>query len=136
MSHYREIKTEFKTAESIIKALKTLGVTPQVASNLRANTLEMQNAYGELHGASKVAIMVDHAAARAANLSYNGVGFAWDETSKTYNLVADYLPNQTIAKLKQRYSFEELRRAAAVKGYTVREVKDQNGVIRMTLTHS
>jgi hypothetical protein len=139
MSAYKEIKSEFRNGQSLIKALKVLGLIPQVSQNLRDNGVELVNNYG--HDGAKVAIGVDRIQVHSKiNRSvYGGLGFTWN--GKSYDVIADDLDvhktehQKLMNDIKQRYSYNEIKRQAQVKGYTVRETTGQDGVIRMTLVH-
>ena len=138
MSVYREIRTEYKTAQSLIKALTDLGFAPKTSVDLRANSLEMVSGY---HSDNRfnVAIQVDRAqvGSKAGTHVYGGIGFAWSNGS--YALVVDDLDSdkpavQTLLNnLKQRYTYQEVKRQAFTKGYTVTEQLAPNGTIRLQL---
>jgi len=138
MSVYREIRTEYKTAQSLIKALTDLGFAPKTSVDLRANSLEIVSGY---HSDNRfnVAIQVDRAqvGTKAGTHVYGGFGFIWN--GKSYDMVVDDLDSdkpavQTLLNnLKQRYTYQEVKRQAFVKGYAVTEQKGNDGTIRLQL---
>lgn len=137
MSAYKEIRSEFRQAHSLIKALEEIGLRPVAAANLKINERTMKNRWG--HGDRQVAIEVSHEqfAAALGGSAWAGLGFTWN--GQRYDIVMDDLDinksQDVVNRLRQRYAYHEIRAQAARKGYTVREVKSTDGTIRLQLTH-
>jgi len=136
MSSYKEITTEFRNIESLKKALADVGFAHcDLSANPKENGLSMVG-YGGRPG--------ENVALRLPKSHYGGyedTGFAWDEATKTYRAIISTHDGGgnfgagTLQKLRQRYAYQEVKRQAQVKGYTVREVAGTDGVIRLQLTH-
>jgi hypothetical protein len=68
---------------------------------------------------------------------YGGIGFSWN--GQSYDLVIDYLDlakfdiTKLLDSLKQRYTYQDPKRKAWAKGYTVQEQKAKDGTIRLQL---
>lgn len=139
MSVYKEIKTEYKTAQSLVKALKDLGLEIEASTDLRANNLNIRDYHGNQRG---VAIAVDFTSfsAKVGGRAWGSIGFAWNAQSRSYDLVVDSMDEglnlkvkHTLSEIKQRYTYHEVKRQAWTKGYTVQEQRASDGTIRLQL---
>lgn len=143
MSAYKEIRTEFRNLESLKKALADVGFGKfHLSSGPKVNDFETM---GYHRPGEKVALCLKKSDYNA----FEDTGFAWDAKTQTYRAIisthdgVDHYGNQTSAyfgegtlkKVQQRYAFHEVKRQAAVKGYTVREIAGGDGTIRLQLTH-
>ena len=139
MSAYKIIQTEFRNLDSLKKALADCGFGHcDLSAGPKVNGLEL-TPYHILPGQR-----IDKAVVRLPKSHYHGfedTGFAWDEASGSYRAIISTHDGDgnfgagTLKQVQQRYAYWEIKRQAAVKGYTVREVKSTDGTIRLQLTH-
>lgn len=136
MSAYKEIRTEFRNIESLKKALADVGFTHcELSASAKVNGLRMTG-YASNRG-ERVALMLP----KSHYHGYEDTGFAWDEATQSYRAIIsthDGYGNfgaETLKKVQQRYAYQEIKRQAQIKGYTVREVSGTDGTIRLQLTH-
>jgi hypothetical protein len=136
MSSYKELKTEFRNIESLKKALADVGFGHfDLSANPKLNSLPMIGYTGR--PGENVALRLP----KAHYHGYEDTRFAWDAETRTYRAIISTHDGGgnfgagTLQKLRQRYAYQEVKRQAAVKGYTVREVAGTDGVIRLQLTH-
>jgi hypothetical protein len=139
MSVYKEIRTEYKTSQSLVKALLEVGLELKHSPDFRANTLTTT----DMHGNSfQVALLLDRESLQARSAYkgvriWGGVGFAWN--GRSYDMVVDDLDakkpitKEMLNQIKQRYTYHEIKRQAWAKGYTVQEQKASDGTIRLQL---
>ena len=126
MSHFSTIKTQLKEAEPLIKALNNLGYT------INQDEKFVKGYKGKF---------------TAVDISMNlpketKVGFKWDNTSNSYELVTDLdlwkfeLPvERFISKVTQMYAYETIISKTKEDGYQIVEQKNQNdGSIELVLT--
>ncbi len=140
MSAYKVIQTEFRNAESLVAALRKVlpaGADLQVARDPRSPSIHLYGYRGderpELAGIRLPQEVVNHFSGGASN----DIGFAWNGSSYQA-IVSDWdrgKPGvlQMLDNLRQQYAVAEVRRQAGVKGYTVRETRQANGAIQLTL---
>lgn len=139
MSAYKTIETEFRTAESLAKALADLGIKAEIAKSLTTNSVGLYGYHGDLRPERVVFRIPQTDVNRWSTGASNDVGFCWNPTTKRYDaIVSDYdrtngRTQKMLDDLKQRYAFHEINRQARAKGYTVRESRTANGTISMTL---
>ena len=140
MSKYREIKTEFRNPDSLVKALADLKIEYQRGANLRANQVMLETHWsGHFGGEDRpaaIAISKDSLGKALKSRAMDGMGFSWNGTG--YDLIQDQhdearsdvvaLTNQ----LRQRYGLHESMRLLRSKGYTVKETVSAGGQIRVT----
>lgn len=141
MSKYRQILTEYKNGDSLVKALADLKVEHSRAANLRENGVTLTTHWSGTWGGrdQRVAIAVDRDQLGRAlgHRPMDGLGFAWNGSG--YDLIQDQHDGwraedlQLLARLRQRYAFHEVTRLARAKGYSVRETPGEAGRIRLTL---
>lgn len=138
MSKYKEISTEIKRKDSLIKALEDLGIEFEISKDGKANVIPLVSHWSS--GTTQnvaVAIQRDKLSRFVGGNTYDGLGFKWNGSG--YELIADhYDTNSTstmkkINQIKQRYAFHEVKRQARIKGYNVREIQTSTGVIRLQL---
>jgi hypothetical protein len=144
MSAYKEIRTEFRNLDSLKKALNDVGYgVMEVSAKAKENTLDLMGYNHRAYG--QAVIRFD----RSAYNAFEDTGFVWDQEAGVYRAVvsthdSDYTHDGkryqnfgevTLKKVQQRYAYHEVKRQAAVKGYTVREVAGSDGTIRLQLTH-
>jgi hypothetical protein len=66
--------------------------------------------------------------------SFGGIGLAWNQSTKTYDLVSDgYLGSagKLVNELKQEYSLAEVREKAFQQGYRLEESKLPDGSVQV-----
>jgi hypothetical protein len=134
MSQYKKISTQFRSLDSLKKALKDVGFGHfDLSANVKANSLTLAG-YAGRQG--------ENVALRLPKSHYHGfedTGFAWDDETKTYRAIISTHDGNgnfgegTLNKVKQHYAYFELTRQARQKGYSVRRQKGEDGVIRLKL---
>ena len=126
MSHFSTIKTQLKDAESLIKALNNLGYM-----------INQEEKFVKGYRGKFTAVDI------SMNLpGKTKVGFKWDNTSNSYELVTDLdlwkfeLPvERFISKVTQMYAYETIISKTKEDGYQIVEQKNQNdGSIELVLT--
>ena len=126
MSHFSTIKTQLKDAEPLIKALNNLGYI-----------INQEEKYVKGFRGKFTAVDI------SMNLPEDTkVGFKWDNTSNSYELVTDLdlwkfeLPvERFISKVTQMYAYETIISKTKEDGYQIVEQKNQNdGSIELVLT--
>ena len=126
MSHFSTIKTQLKEAESLIKALDTLGYI-----------INQEEKFVKGYRGKFTAVDI------SMNLPGDTkVGFKWDNNSSTYELVTDLdlwkfeLPvERFISKVTQMYAYQTIISKTKEDGYQVVEEKNRNdGSIELVLT--
>ena len=126
MSHFSTIKTQLKDAEPLIKALNNLGYM-----------INQEEKFVKGYRGKFTAVDI------SMNLSgETKVGFKWDNTSNSYELVTDLdlwkfeLPvERFISKVTQMYAYETIISKTKEDGYQIVEQKNQNdGSIELVLT--
>ena len=134
MSAYKKITTQFKNLESLKKALADIGFSNfDLAPSPRVNSLSLTGYTGRQ--GDDVALRLP----RSHYGNYEDTGFAWDETTQTYRAIISThdgygnFGEDTLNKVRQRYAFHEVSRQARLKGYSVKQINDQSGVIRLQL---
>ena len=126
MSHFSTIKTQLKDAKPLIKALNNLGYM------INQEEKFVKGYRGKF---------------TAGDISMNlpretKVGFKWDNTSNSYEVVTDLdlwkfeLPvERFISKVTQMYAYETIISKTKEDGYQIVEQKNQNdGSIELVLT--
>ena len=126
MSHFSTIKTQLRDQEPLFKALNNLGYTV-----IKDNSF-IKGYKGKI---------------TAVDISMNlpgdtKVGFKWDNSSNSYELVTDLdlwkfeLPvERFISKVTQMYAYETIISKTKEDGYQIVEQKNQNdGSIELVLT--
>ena len=126
MSHFSTIKTQLKDAEPLIKALNNLGYI-----------INQEEKFVKGYRGKFTAVDI------SMNLTgQTKVGFKWDNTSNSYELVTDLdlwkfdLPvERFISKVTQMYAYETIISKTKEDGYQIIEQKNQNdGSIELVLT--
>jgi len=126
MSHFSTIKTQLKDAESLVKALNTLGYI-----------INQEEKFVKGYRGKFTAVDI------SMNLPGDTkVGFKWDNNSNAYELVTDLdlwkfeLPvERFISKVTQMYAYETIISKTKEDGYQIVEQKNQNdGSIELVLT--
>lgn len=142
MSKYRLIKTEYRTLESLIKALDDLKIPYKRAANPKQPSVEMYGYCDDLRP-ERGSIVIDRkwlnenwSGSRACHGISNDLAFAWDGQQYTA-IVSDYDQGRPgvaegMNKLRQRYGYHESMRLLRSKGYTVKSTASDNGQIRVT----
>ena len=126
MSHFSTIKTQLKEAKPLIKALDQLGYV------INQEKKFVKGYKGQF---TAVDISMDLP-------SNTKVGFKWDNTSNSYELVTDLdlwnfdLPvERFISKITQMYAYNAIIEKTEQDGYQIVEQKNQNdGSIELVLT--
>ena len=126
MSHFSTVKTQLRKKEFLKQALIDLGYVPNEGENLvrgyRGQTVKAQMIVEMSKGAD--------------------VGFRWNESSKSYELVTDLdLWNQSIpierflAQVTQRYALNTVLDSTAQEGFQISEQKENlDGSIELVVT--
>ena len=126
MSHFSTVKTQLRKKEFLKQALIDLGYVPNEGENLvrgyKGQTVKAQLTVEMNKGAD--------------------IGFRWNESSKTYELVTDLdLWKQSIpierflAQLTQRYALNTVLSSTAQEGFQVSEQKQNlDGSIELVVT--
>ena len=138
MSAYKVIQPQFKTLESLLKALRDVGLGGyELSAGPRQNTLALSG-YGGARVSQKVAVRLP----KSVYGGYEDVGFYWDEASRSYAALvsthdSDYdgrrnIGEATLGKITQAYAFHEVSRQARLKGYSVKKTVEGDA-IRVTL---
>ena len=126
MSHFSTVKTQLKKREPLFQALVDLGYLPQEGNN-QVRGYRGQTVTAEL------TIKMDEG---------GDIGFRWNESNKTYELVTDLdLWKQTIpverflSKLTQRYAFNAVVAETVKEGFQIAEQKNNlDGSIELVVT--
>ena len=126
MSHFSTIKTQLKEAEPLIKALNNLGYMINQEE-------KFVKGYRGKFTAVDISMILP---------GETKVGFKWDNTSNSYELVTDLdlwkfeLPvERFISKVTQMYAYETIISKTKEDGYQIVEQKNQNdGSIELVLT--
>ncbi len=124
MSHFSTIKTKLKDHDSLLKALQVLEYDVEVNQKLQ-NPIDHQHEELEVH------IAVG-----------NDIGFRWNESSKSYELVTDLqtwdkpIPvERFLAKVSQQYAEEVIRAQAIEDGMAIESRKvNTDGTVELTVT--
>jgi hypothetical protein len=142
MSKYKIVQTEYRSLDSLKKALgDVLGPDAEleIARDPRCPSLPLYGYVGDQR-AERASLRLPRQVVNLFSGGWsNDIGFTWD--GRCYQaIVSDYDQGNAgsqrlLAQVKQRYALHELRRQAKLKGYTVREHPAQDGTIRLTLTH-
>ena len=126
MSHFSTIKTQLKDAEPLIKALNNLGYM-----------INQEEKFVKGYRGKFTAVDISMNLPRETK-----VGFKWDNTSNSYELVTDLelwkfeIPvERFISKVTQMYAYETIISKTKEDGYQIVEQKNQNdGSIELVLT--
>ena len=126
MSHFSTIKTQLKDAEPLIKALNNLGYM-----------INEEEKFIKGYRGKFTAVDISMNLPRETK-----VGFKWDNSSNSYELVTDLdlwkfeLPvERFISKVTQMYAYETIISKTKEDGYQIVEQKNQNdGSIELVLT--
>ena len=124
MSHFSTIKTKLKDHDSLLKALQVLEYDVEVNQKLQ-NPIDHQHEELEVH------IAVG-----------NDIGFRWNESSKSYELVTDLqtwdkpIPvERFLSKVSQQYAEEVIRAQAINDGMAIESRKvNTDGTVELTVT--
>lgn len=137
MSKYKVIRTEYKSGESLIQAIRDLGVPYEQAPDLLRPTLPMHGFQGDLR--PQTASIVLRRGTGFMNSLSNDLGFAWNPTKGVFEaIVSDYdsgleSVQKGLDRIHQRYTFRQVERAAHVKGYTLRHNQQPDGSLEVVL---
>ena len=134
MSAYKEIQTEFRSLNSLLDALHDLGFTDamlQVAPDPKFATLPMYGYQGDQRP-ERAGV---HIPREFVGSAANDVGFAWNGGCYVA-IISEFDSSQNfteerVNKLKQRYALHEVKKQAKMKGYSVQEVSQNDGSIRL-----
>ncbi len=126
MSHFSTVKTQLRKKEFLKQALIDLGYVPNEGENLvrgyRGQTVKAQMIVEMSKGAD--------------------VGFRWNESSKSYELVTDLdlwkqpIPvERFLAQVTQRYALNTVLDSTAQEGFQISEQKENlDGSIELVVT--
>lgn len=126
MSHFSTVKTELRDLTSLVDALGDLGHDPRQGElqvrGYRGQTVTAQLAVAQANGSD--------------------IGFRWNATSGSYELVTDLdlwqqpVPvERFLAQLNQRYALRSILAATAEEGFQVAEqTNGQDGSIELVVT--
>jgi hypothetical protein len=126
MSHFSTVRTELRDREALVQALTDLGHPP----------LEGRQ---EVRGYRGQTVLADLAVPQAEGAD---IGFRWNETSGSYELVTDLelwkqpVPvERFLATLNQRYALRTILAASAAEGFQVSEqTNNLDGSIELVVT--
>ena len=126
MSHFSTVRTELRDRQALIEALADLGHSPlegiQPVRGYRGQTVMADLTVPQEQGAD--------------------IGFRWNESSGSYELVADLdlwkqpIPvERFLARLTQRYALRTILAASAEEGFQIEEQTSQlDGSIELVVT--
>ena len=126
MSHFSTVKTELRQLEPLVKALEDLGYSldqgERPVRGYRGQTVTADLAIAVQEGGD--------------------IGFRWNSTSKSYELVTDLdlwkqqIPvERFLSKLTQRYALNTVLAATAKEGFQVAEqANTEDGSIELVVT--
>ena len=141
MSAYKKISTEYRTLESLLKALGDLKIKVETTKDFRTPDLTLYDWHGQPRPQkASVVVRRDVVNRKMSGGNSNDVGFAWN--GQSFDAIVSEFDQgclgvqQHLTQLKQRYAYHETCRQARLKGYTVREHHQPDGTIRLTLTHN
>jgi hypothetical protein len=138
MSRYKEIKTEIKSAESLLKALGDMGLIIDRQGTLHKNQVVLANRWG--HEAAHVDFYVSRESLASLTKDHYfsaPLGFAWNEETSQYGLVFEDMDTYRLTgvnfqgRLMQQYAYNEVVSKAGAQGYTISR-ENVDGVIRLT----
>jgi hypothetical protein len=136
MSHYSEVKIEFRDRAALVAALTRLGFAGKVETHQEAKAL-----YGyqgdQREQQAHIIIRRQHVGLAANDIGFqrmsDGTYRAWiSEYDKKHNGYND----AWLGRLKQAYGVERARAEARKKGYRVSEQQQEDGRIRLVLSLS
>ena len=118
MSAYKKIKCNFVNKDSLIKALKTIGLNPithEIATNLRGYKNDIRNEKAE------IIIPKEQLNELFTGLS-NDLGFKWNEADNKYDMIcSDYdKANKMDERVIQAYAKVVLEEALEEQGYKIK----------------
>jgi hypothetical protein len=118
MSAYKKIKCNFVNKDSLIKALKTIGLNPithEIATNLRGYKNDIRNEKAE------IIIPKEQLNELFTGLS-NDLGFKWNEAENKYDMIcSDYdKANKMDERVIQAYAKVVLEEALEEQGYKIK----------------
>jgi hypothetical protein len=126
MSHFSTVRTELRDRQALVEALTDLGYAPscepQPVRGYRGQTVVAELSVPQAEGGD--------------------IGFRWNATSGSYELVADLelwkqpIPvERFLAKLNQRYALRAILAAGSEEGFQVsRQTSELDGSIELVLT--
>ena len=126
MSHFSTVKTELRQLEPLVKALEDMGYAPDQGERpvrgYRGQTVTADLAIAVQDGGD--------------------IGFRWNSTSESYELVTDLdlwkqqIPvERFLSKLTQRYALNTVLAATAKEGFQVAEqTQTEDGSIELVVT--
>ena len=126
MSHFSTVKTELRQLEPLVKALEDMGYAPDQGERpvrgYRGQTVTADLAIAVQDGGD--------------------IGFRWNTTSESYELVTDLdlwkqqIPvERFLSKLTQRYALNTVLAATAKEGFQVAEqTQSEDGSIELVVT--
>tara|TARA_Y100001968_G_scaffold44014_4_gene34109 strand:- start:4755 stop:5147 length:393 start_codon:yes stop_codon:yes gene_type:complete len=126
MSHFSTVKTELRKREPLFQALIDLGYLPQIGKNVirgyRGQTVQAEMTVKMSKGSD--------------------IGFRWNESTSTYELVADLdlwkepVPvERFLSQLTQKYALNTVLAATAEEGFEIAEQKKNlDGSIELVVT--
>jgi len=134
MSAYKKIVTEFKTLESLLKALADMGYKPEVAPDRKVNSLHLNGYQGD----TRPELVVVRVPRNQISHWSNDIGFAWngqvyEAVISEYDQSFQFRPERQ-GTLKQRYTLHETKRVASLQGYSLAESVLPDGTIQLICT--
>lgn len=138
MSKYKVIQTEYRTYDSLKKALADLKLECEFAKDVKCPTLPLYGYANDQRPEQASIAMRRPVVNRYSGGASNDIGFAWNGQAFEA-IVSDYDQScpgvvEMLNRLKQRYAYHEINRQARLKGYTAVEQNMPDGSIRLTLT--
>lgn len=133
MSKYKKIETEFRSLDSLKKALSDLDITFEIAADPKIPSLHLIGYRGDTRPEQASVVIRRAQVNRFSGGASNDIGFAWD--GNCYAAIVSDFDSMASAKLtsqiKQRYALHELRRQARAQGYSMTEKYMPDGTIRL-----
>lgn len=131
MSHYTQVRTQFKDREVLLQALEACGYHPQVFE-------QAQHLYGYRGDVRPETAEVVIPRAQLFSAA-NDLGFKRQEDG-TYNVIMfDYgrdLQQRIMQKVTQRYATIKATKTLKAKGYQVRQTQQADGSVRLVAQRS
>jgi hypothetical protein len=129
MSHFSTVKTELRDRTALIDALRDLGHSPSEGER-------------PVRGYRGQTVVADLTIAAADDASASDLGFRWNSTTGSYELVTDLdlwqrpVPvERFLAQITQRYALRSILAASAEEGFQVSEQRQAaDGSIELVVT--
>jgi len=125
MSKLNKVQTQIKNVQSLIAALKELGLEYEASPNLQQNSFTTTDYFNQNYMA---AIIVSRSTLNRAGYDnrYGDIAFAYNPQTNSYDMLCDHTDNMVAAnKIKQTYAVTEIKSQAARQGMRVSTTFDE-----------